>query len=62
VTVRRSGEHLQQEAELAVVLGLGVTPGAVVTVIATARGVEITTATGQGVLPDHVAEHLFVSV
>jgi len=62
VTVRRIGEHLQQEAELAEVLGLGVTPGAVVTVIATARGVEITTAEGQGVLPDHVAEHLFVSV
>jgi len=44
------------------VLGLGVTPGAVVTVTATPRGVEVSTAKGQAVLPDHVAEHLFVSV
>jgi DtxR family Mn-dependent transcriptional regulator len=62
VTVRRIGEHLQQEPELAGVLGLGVTPGAVVTVTATPRGVEVSTAKGQAVLPDHVAEHLFVSV
>ena len=62
VTVRRIGEHLQQEPELAGVLGLGVTLGAVVTVTATPRGVEVSTAKGQAVLPDHVAEHLFVSV
>jgi hypothetical protein len=33
-----------------------------VSVTATARGVEITTDKGQTVLPDDVAEHLFVSV
>jgi DtxR family Mn-dependent transcriptional regulator len=62
VTVRRIGEHLQQEPELAKVLGLGVTPGAQVTVTATSRGVEVSTGKGQAVLPDSVAEHLFVSV
>jgi DtxR family transcriptional regulator, Mn-dependent transcriptional regulator len=62
VTVRRIGEHLQQEPELAEVLGLGVVPGARVTVTSTPRGVEISTGKGQMVLSDDVAEHLFVSV
>jgi DtxR family Mn-dependent transcriptional regulator len=63
VTIQRIGEHLQQEPELGAVLGLGVTPGAEVTVTATPRGVEVTTGTGEtAVLPDSVAEHLFVSV
>ncbi|HEY5484520.1 MAG TPA: metal-dependent transcriptional regulator [Propionibacteriaceae bacterium] len=62
VTIRRIGEHLQQEPELGAVLALGVTPGAEVTVSATPRGVEISTGSGQAVLPDNVAEHLFVSV
>jgi len=62
VTIRRIGEHLQQEPELGALLGLGVTPGAEVSVTATPRGVEITTDKGQTVLPDDVAEHLFVSV
>lgn len=61
VTVRRIGEHLQQEPELGALLGLGVAPGAQMTVTATPRGVEISTPYGQTVLPDHVAEHLFVS-
>jgi len=61
VTIQRIGEHLQQEPELGEVLGLGVTPGAQVTVLATPRGVEISTGKGQMVLPDNVAEHLFVS-
>jgi len=62
VTIQRIGEHLQQEPELGAVLGLGVMPGAQVTVTATPRGVEISTGKGQAVLPDNVAEHLFVSV
>jgi DtxR family Mn-dependent transcriptional regulator len=61
VTIRRIGEHLQQEPELGTVLGLGATPGAEVTVMATPRGVEISTGKGQTVLADNVAEHLFVS-
>jgi len=62
VTIQRIGEHLQQEPELGAVLALGVTPGAQVTVSATPRGVVVTTGSGQAVLPDNVAEHLFVSV
>jgi DtxR family transcriptional regulator, Mn-dependent transcriptional regulator len=62
VTIQRIGEHLQQEPELAAILAIGVIPGAEVTVSATPRGVEISTGSGQAVLPDHVAEHLFVSV
>lgn len=62
VTVRRIGEHLQQEPELGAVLGLGVRPGVQVTVIATPRGVEIATENGRTVLADNVAEHLFVSL
>jgi DtxR family Mn-dependent transcriptional regulator len=61
VTIQRIGEHLQQEPELGTVLGLGATPGAEVTVMATPRGVEISTGKGQTVLADNVAEHLFVS-
>jgi len=33
-----------------------------VTVSATSRGVEVSTGSGQALLPDNVAEHLFVSV
>jgi DtxR family Mn-dependent transcriptional regulator len=62
VTIQRIGEHLQQEPELGAVLALGVMPGAEVTVSATSRGVEVSTGSGQAVLPDSVAEHLFVSV
>lgn len=62
VTVRRIGEHLQQEDELGRVLASGVTPGAVVTVRTTSRGVSISTPAGDLILPDGVAEHLFVSV
>ena len=62
VTIERIGEHLQQEPELGAVLGLGVTPGAQVTVVTTPRGVQISTGKGQAVFPDNVAEHLFVSV
>jgi DtxR family Mn-dependent transcriptional regulator len=62
VTIQRIGEHLQQEPELGTVLGLGATPGAEVTVMATPRGVELSTGKGKTVLPDNVAEHLFVSV
>jgi DtxR family transcriptional regulator, Mn-dependent transcriptional regulator len=62
VIIRRIGEHLQQEPELGALLGLGVTPGAEVSVTATPLGVEITTDKGQTVLPDGVAEHLFVSI
>jgi DtxR family Mn-dependent transcriptional regulator len=62
VIIRRIGEHLQQEPELAALLGLGVTPGAEVSVTATPLGVEITTDKGQAVLPDDVADHLFVSI
>jgi DtxR family Mn-dependent transcriptional regulator len=62
VTIQRIGEHLQQEPELGAVLALGVTPGAQVIVSATPRGVVVTTGSGQAVLPDNVAEHLFVSV
>jgi DtxR family Mn-dependent transcriptional regulator len=62
VTIQRIGEHLQQEPEFGAVLALGVTPGAQVTVLATPRGVVVTTGSGQAVLPDNVAEHLFVSV
>ena len=62
VTIQRIGEHLQQEPELGAVLALGVTPGAEVTVSATPRGVVVTTGSGRAVLPDNVAEHLFVSV
>lgn len=61
VTIERIGEHLQQEPELGAVLGLGVVPGAQVTVTVTSRGVEISTGKGRAVLPDNVAEHLFVS-
>lgn len=62
VTVRRIGEHLQQEPELGAILALGAVPGACVTVASTTRGVSISTAAGELVLPDSVAEHLFVSV
>ena len=62
VIIRRIGEHLQQESELGALLGLGVTPGAEVSVTATPLGVEITTDKGQTVLPEVVAEHLFVSI
>ena len=62
VIIRRIGEHLQQESELGALLGLGVTPGAEVSVTATPLGVEITTDMGQTVLADDVAEHLFVSM
>ncbi len=62
VTIQRIGEHLQQEPELGAILAMGVTPGAEVTVSATPRGVEVTTGSGQALLPDNVAEHLFVSV
>ncbi|HEX7396527.1 MAG TPA: metal-dependent transcriptional regulator [Propionibacteriaceae bacterium] len=62
VTIQRIGEHLQQGPELGAVLALGVTPGAQVIVSATPRGVVVTTGSGQAVLPDNVAEHLFVSV
>jgi len=62
VTIQRIGEHLQQEPELGAVLGLGIVPGAEVTVASTPRGVEITTDKGQMVLSDTVAEHLFASV
>lgn len=61
VTVRRIGEHLQQEPELDSLLALGVVPGASVTVTSTPRGVSLSTAAGELVLPDGVAEHLFVS-
>ena len=61
VTIQRIGEHLQQEPELAAILAMGVTPGAEVTVSATPRGVEVTTGSGQAILPDNLAEHLFVS-
>ncbi|HSN12869.1 MAG TPA: metal-dependent transcriptional regulator [Propionibacteriaceae bacterium] len=62
VTVERIGEHLQQEPELREVLALGVKPGVEVTVTSTARGVEVSTGAGRAVLPDTVAEHLFVRV
>ena len=62
VIIRRIGEHLQQESELGALLGLGVTPGAEVSVTATPLGVEITTDKGLTVLPEGVAEHLFVSI
>ncbi|HET7725095.1 MAG TPA: metal-dependent transcriptional regulator [Propionibacteriaceae bacterium] len=60
VTVERIGEHLQQEPELREVLDVGVRPGAELTATSTSRGVEISTSTGRAVLPDTVAEHLFV--
>jgi DtxR family Mn-dependent transcriptional regulator len=62
VTVQRIGEHLQQEHDLGAVLAVGVAPGATLTVTATPRGVSISTVSGELVLPDSVAEHLFVSV
>jgi DtxR family Mn-dependent transcriptional regulator len=62
VRVERIGEHLQQEPELREVLGLGVVPGAELTATSTPRGVEVSTSTGRAVLPDTVAEHLFVRV
>ncbi len=62
VTIQRIGEHLQQEQELGAVLALGITPGATVTVVATRHGVEVSTGKGQAVLPDAIAEHLFVSI
>ncbi len=61
VTIRRIGEHLQQEPELDSVLALGAVPGASVTVTSTPRGVSLSTPAGELVLPDSVAEHLFVS-
>ena len=62
VRVERIGEHLQQEPELREVLGLGVRPGAELTATSTPRGVDVSTSTGRAVLPDTVAEHLFVRV
>jgi DtxR family transcriptional regulator, Mn-dependent transcriptional regulator len=62
VTIQRIGEHLQQEPDLGRVLELGVAPGVEVTATATPRGVEVVTTAGRTVLPDTVAEHLFVSV
>jgi DtxR family Mn-dependent transcriptional regulator len=62
VTVQRIGEHLQQEHDLGAVLALGVAHGATLTATATPRGVSISTGAGELVLPDSVAEHLFVSV
>ncbi|MHB1010088.1 MAG: metal-dependent transcriptional regulator [Propionibacteriaceae bacterium] len=62
VRVERIGEHLQQEPELREVLGLGVGPGVELTATSTPRGVEVSTSTGRAVLPDTVAEHLFVRV
>lgn len=61
VTVRRIGEHLQQEADLAVLLGLGIVPGCEVMVAVTGDGFEVATDKGRIVLQPETAEHLFVS-
>ncbi len=61
VVVSRIGEYLQQGSSLAALVGVGVAPGARVTAERVSAGVRVAGPSGEAVVPEEAAEHLFVS-